>query len=150
VIALGSNLRRPLLDGDGNDRMIHSLESMSFLKADPENYIHFASQNMSKREIQIQYEYKEGDLGKEKDTNHFKNLYSVKINTITLRELLLFKSIYYCSTLRDINELIELQPQPKVFYKSFLELDCSNMISILAFDFRSMQALLKDDFAEYF
>lgn len=43
VIALGSNLRRPLLDGDGNDRMIHSLESVNFLKVDSENYIHFAS-----------------------------------------------------------------------------------------------------------
>ena len=35
VIALGSTSRRPLVDGDGNDRMIHSLESMSFLKLDP-------------------------------------------------------------------------------------------------------------------
>jgi hypothetical protein len=43
-----------------------------------------------------------------------------------------------------------MQPKPQVFYKSFLELDGSNMVSILAFDSRSMKALLKDDFSEYF
>jgi hypothetical protein len=53
VISLGSQHRRPLVDGDGRDRMIHSLESMSFLKVADENYLDFSSQNMEKREVQI-------------------------------------------------------------------------------------------------
>lgn len=37
-----------------------------------------------------------------------------------------------------------------MFYKSFLEFDGTNMVSILSFDSRSMQHLLKDEFQEYF
>jgi hypothetical protein len=37
-----------------------------------------------------------------------------------------------------------------VFYKSFLELNGSNFCSMLAFDSRSMQALLADKFSKYF
>jgi len=33
---------------------------------------------------------------------------------------------------------------PHVFYKSFFELDCANMVSILSFDSRSMKQLLSD------
>ena len=46
----------------------------------------------------------------------------------------MFKSIYYCETLEKMAELISLQPTPRVFFKSFLELDLSNMLSVLAFD----------------
>jgi hypothetical protein len=35
-------------------------------------------------------------------------------------------------------DLINEQPNPTVFYKSLLELDGSNMVSILSFDGRSM------------
>jgi len=37
-----------------------------------------------------------------------------------------------------------------VFYKSFLEFDCSNMASILSFDSRSMGALLNEKNQEFF
>lgn len=37
-----------------------------------------------------------------------------------------------------------------VFYKSFLEFDCSNMASILSFDSRSMGALLHEKNQEFF
>jgi hypothetical protein len=46
--------------------------------------------------------------------------------------------------------LINEQPNPTVFYKSLLELDGANMVSILSFDSRSMDQLLSDDFSEYF
>lgn len=51
VVSLGSQPRRPLKDGKGVDRMLHSLESMSFLKLDDCNFINFSSQNMEKREV---------------------------------------------------------------------------------------------------
>ena len=37
-----------------------------------------------------------------------------------------------------------------MFYKAFLELDGSNLVSILSFDSRSMEFLLQDQFSEYF
>ena len=42
------------------------------------------------------------------------------------------------------------QNDPSVFYKSFLELDGTNMVSILSFDSRSMKYILDDKFSEYF
>ena len=47
-------------------------------------------------------------------------------------------------------ELVQNQPNPQVFYKSFLEFDGSNMVSILSFDGRSMKYLLRDEFESYF
>lgn len=42
------------------------------------------------------------------------------------------------------------QPVPTVFYKSFLEFDGANMVSILSFDGRSMEKLLSDEFSKFF
>lgn len=36
------------------------------------------------------------------------------------------------------------QPRPDIFYKSFLELDGTNLLSILSFDSRSMVELLSE------
>jgi hypothetical protein len=40
--------------------------------------------------------------------------------------------------------LVEDQANPGVFFKSFLELDGANMVSILTFDSRSLRILLDD------
>lgn len=47
-------------------------------------------------------------------------------------------------------KLVMAQPQPAVFYKSFLELDGTNMVSILSFDSRSMKELLDEKNDSYF
>ena len=62
----------------------------------------------------------------------------------------MFQSLYVCKTLSEIIDIVTDQPDPEVFYKSFLELDASNMVSILSFDSRSMEYLLKDDFSKHF
>lgn len=59
-------------------------------------------------------------------------------------------SLYLSKTLSDIVEIVQDQPNPTVFYKSCLELDASNMASILAFDSRSMEKLLSEEFEEFF
>lgn len=46
--------------------------------------------------------------------------------------------------------MVNDQPNPLVFYKSFLEFDGSNMVSILSFDSRSMEYLLQESFSNYF
>ena len=58
--------------------------------------------------------------------------------------------MYVCKTLSEIVDIVNDQPNPSVFYKSFLELDCANMVSILSFDSRSMAYLLQEDFKEHF
>lgn len=74
----------------------------------------------------------------------YEDLYKIKIHEITLRELLILQSIYTSSSSADIVELIRMQPDPRFFYKTFLELDCSNMVSILAFDSKAIMNLLSE------
>ena len=76
--------------------------------------------------------------------NFYDEIYKIKIHEITLRELLILQSFYICKTQSDIVNLVKLQPDPRFFYKSFLELDCSNMVTILAFDSGSLESLLSE------
>lgn len=39
VMSLGYNDKRAIVDHNGTDRMIHSLNSMNFLKLEPDNYL---------------------------------------------------------------------------------------------------------------
>ena len=129
--------------------MIHSLEAYNFLKVDKNNYLLFECAKSNQRIVSIQQEYIKGDAQSGEEAA-FWNLYNVKLHQITLRELLLFQSLYVCKTLSEIVDIVNDQPNPAVFYKSCLELDGSNMVSILSFDSRSMNYLLKDDFKEHF
>ena len=67
VTALGSNQKRMITDNEDNDRMIHSLESVDFLKVDPENYILFECADEEKI-ISVQQEFHKGSKdGEEAD-----------------------------------------------------------------------------------
>ena len=148
ILALGAIDKRMVMDENQNERMIHSLESVNYLKVAPENYILFECAQANKV-ISIQSEFSKTDATSGEETN-YENVYSIQLHDITLRELLLFQSIYVCKTQSDIVALVEDQPSPSVFYKSFLELDGSNMVSMLSFDSRSMAHLLNDRNSEYF
>jgi len=76
--------------------MIHSLESVNFLKVDSENYVLFECAE-DDRIISIQQEYEMGNHV-DGDETGFDNIYSIKIHEITLRELLIFESLYVCKT----------------------------------------------------
>ena len=39
IISLGTEEKRDILDDQNNSKMIHSLESISFLKLEPQNFI---------------------------------------------------------------------------------------------------------------
>lgn len=150
VLSLGSTERRAIKDSQGFDRMIHSLESVNFLKLDSNNYVLFECAKPEARIISIDQEYIKGDSTAGVDEASFWPLYKVKLHEITLRELMLFQSLYVCKTLSEIIDIVNDQPNPAVFYKSFFELDASNMVSILSFDSRSMGYLLQDDFSSHF
>lgn len=68
---------------------------MSCLKIDDENNIRFSCQKHHKREVVVTQEYYGGDLGKLATYTKFDSLYGIKVWAPTLRELLVFKSIYY-------------------------------------------------------
>lgn len=116
--------------------MMHTLESCNFLKVDKNNYLLFSCAKMEKREVAVQQEFTR--TSNNSDETDFEKIYNIKIWTITLRELMLMQSLYVCKTQSDIVDLVNCQPNPSVFYKSFLELDGTNLTSILSFDSRSM------------
>ncbi len=45
---------------------------------------------------------------------------------------------------------MKIQPDSRLFYKSFLELDCSNMVTILAFDSGPTESLLSSGNEKFF
>jgi len=63
---------------------------------------------------------------------------------MTLIEVILIQSIFACKSQQNIIDLIELQPEPSIFFKSFMELDIANMVSILSFDSRCINKLLSN------
>ena len=58
VLALGAEPKRHMIDNEGQDKMIHGLDSLSFLKIDAINYIKFECQDYAHRVISIEQEYR--------------------------------------------------------------------------------------------
>lgn len=144
VLALGKIEKRKLSSIDGQMKMIHSLDSLSFLKVDKINYVNLKCQDYNNRVISIEQEDEHfiEVNGKQEAVNSYREIYKIKIHEITLRELLILQSFYICGTQSDIVNLVKLQPNPTFFYKTFLELDCSNIASMMAFDSRAIAYLL--------
>ena len=69
---------------------------------------------------------------------------------MSLIEILLLKSIYNCQHQADIVRVIENQPLPQVFFKSFDEIEMSNMITQLSNDSRLIEILLDEKNNQYF
>ena len=74
----------------------------------------------------------------------------IKINEITLREMMLVQSIYACKSQSEIELLIRDQPTPIIFFKVFFELGVKAMVQYLSFDSRSIKRLLSKENAQYF
>ena len=53
-------------------------------------------------------------------------------------------------TQSDIQILVDMQPDPKIFFKVFLELGVKSLIPFIAFDARSIKSLLDDKNKKYF
>ena len=69
--------------------MVHSLESVNFLKVEPRNFILFEFADTANKIISIYQEFDKNPGTDQPETNYEK-IYSIKIHDITLRELLLF------------------------------------------------------------
>ena len=57
MLSLGDVHKRQLKDFEGQNKIIHSLDSMSFLKVDQINFIQYQCQDYNNRVISIQQEW---------------------------------------------------------------------------------------------
>lgn len=98
LLAIGRGDNRVIKDSDGQKRMIHSLGSLDYLKLERRNHIYFSCQFYNDRQIWVQEQYHdkvENDKGEVTNgETHFKDIYKIKLEEPTLRELLLIQSIY--------------------------------------------------------
>ena len=69
---------------------------------------------------------------------------------MSLRECLMLQSIISCRQQSDIVNLIAIQPTADVFFKTFLEFQKQNLISILAFDSQCIKELLVPKHEHFF
>lgn len=145
LIALGAKPNKLVLDKDNQKRLMHSLGSCDYLKVARTNHLLFACQYYEDRQICLQEQYQDQD-----GDTRFDDIFKIKIYEITLRELLLVQSIYNCRTQSDIELLVEAQPDPKIFFKVFLELGVKSLVPYLAFDTRSMRSLLGEHNKQHF
>ena len=77
-------------------KMLHSLESVNYLKIDKKNFVVFDF-STEKKLIKIEQQYTKfgGEMCEE---HEFISVYNIQIHELTLRELLLFQSFYVCTT----------------------------------------------------
>lgn len=57
ILALGSKHKRPVKDCEGQQKMIHSLDAMSFLKVDRVNFLNYQCQDYNNRVISVEQEW---------------------------------------------------------------------------------------------
>ena len=87
-MSLGTSQKKPLIDSEGLDKMIHSLDALSFLKVETINFISFYCQDYNNRVVSIEQEWHK-NKNTDQVSTHYTPIYRLKINEITLRELLI-------------------------------------------------------------
>lgn len=63
---------------------------------------------------------------------------------MALNDLMFVQGLFLLDSVTEIMNIIELQPSMDIFFKSFMELDHSNMLQILSFESRFMERLLHE------
>ena len=91
VASLSEIDQRVIEGNDHQHKVLHSLESINYLKVDPGNFIEFDSET-GDRIIKIQQKHTIEGVSGDMET-YLEAVYNVKISTPTLRELLLLQSI---------------------------------------------------------
>lgn len=107
VLSLGRVERRQLNDSQGLAKMIHSLNSLTYLKLEKINFINFKWQSYDNRIVSVEQEWKENEGTEEVSTN-YDRIYEIKIHEITLRELLILQSFYVSKSQKELSALVQL------------------------------------------
>lgn len=114
---------------DGTKRMVHPLCSCDYLKIEPNNMIYFEKPVFGSRGrklfIQEQMVSKEG-------YTEYKEVLVISVDETALRELVMISSIFKLQTAFQVIDLIRQQPDLTLYFKSFMELDKANLISIFS------------------
>jgi hypothetical protein len=63
VISLGTTDKKTIKDFEGQDKVIHSLDSFEYLKIEKNNYINFKCQYYANRVISIENEFEKRSKG---------------------------------------------------------------------------------------
>lgn len=63
---------------------------------------------------------------------------------------MLLQGLFSCTLQSEIAKIIKGQPDPSFFYKSLLELDVVNIVSIVSFDSKCIAELLHEKNSKYF
>lgn len=85
---MGAIDKKEVVNHSGQEMMVHALESVNYLKVDRKNFILFKCAE-DEKVIEIQQEFEKQDKVSGEETS-YDLVYGIKINDITLRELLLF------------------------------------------------------------
>ena len=145
-IPCGKQEKRAIYNPDGTERMVHSLPSCEYLLIDDSNLISFEKANLGSNNRQVKIQEQQIDnMG----NTYYDDIYQVNIDEMSLSQLIIIESIFKCDSAYDIAMLIKLQPDPILFFKSYMELDQSNMIQILSFDSLIIKTLMEFEFTDY-
>jgi len=74
----------------------------------------------------------------------YEEVYSIKLEAMALTNLIFIQGVFLLDSITEIMKMIELQPTKDIFFRSFMELDHSNMIQILSFESRFIERLLEE------
>lgn len=145
-VPLGKQEKRAIDNPDGTERMVHSLPSCCYLEIDDSNFLSFERPNQGSlnRLVKIQ----EQQLDNYGNT-YYDEIYSVNMDEMSLSQLIVIQSLFMSDSAMDVIELIKMQPDPMLFFKSYMELDQSNMIQIFSFDSRIIKTLMDFEFTDY-
>ena len=81
--------------------MLHSLESTNYLKVEPNNHI-LIQDGTTEKLIMIQEQVTDSS-----GETQYDNILRIRLNQVTLRELLVLQSLYLCKTQTDMIELVK-------------------------------------------
>lgn len=139
-IRLDENMARRSIRGKtGGPKMVHSLSSMNYLKVENGNMLNIENQLDDSKIVMVQHASidDEGCI-------QYEEMYKIKLEAMALNDLIFIQGVFLLDSVTEIMKMIELQPTKDVFFRSFMELDHSNLIQILSFESRFIQRLLEE------
>ena len=85
--------KREIKDSNNIEYMLYSLASCDYLKLEERNHVAFSKDVAGRQVVEVMEQYCD-DAGITK----FDSLYKLKIATLTLRQLLVLRSLFKCQT----------------------------------------------------
>lgn len=118
--------RRQIIDGQqGIQPMVHSLHAAAYLKVEDTNMIQFEESTSREEKCLVKIQQQHLDSN---GNTYYDEIFRINMDEMDLVEIILVQSIFLLDSSNEILELIDLQPDRGLFFKSFMELDLANLI----------------------